>query len=59
MNLVTKNLELEKWLDVGGRASIDGLILCPCHLDRLVEGFQKCLPSEWEMADTLAVVFKK
>lgn len=61
MDLVTKNEESEKWIEVGGWAAMDGHTLCRCNADKLVELFPQCLPSgrnKWELANSLSGVFK-
>jgi hypothetical protein len=61
MDIVPKNEESEKWIEVGGWAAIDGHTLCRCNADKLVELFRQCLPSgnnKWELGESLSAVLK-
>jgi len=62
MDILTKNEDSEKWIELGGLATIDGHTLCRCNVEKLVQVFQDCLPSgvqKWDMADTLSGVLNK
>jgi hypothetical protein len=61
MDILTKNDESEKWIEVGGWAAMNGHTLCRCNANTLAGLFQQCLPSgtnKWDLADSLSGVFK-
>jgi hypothetical protein len=62
MDILTKNEESEKWIELGGPAAMDGCTLCRCNVEKLVQIFQNCLPSgaqKWDLADSLSGVLNK
>jgi hypothetical protein len=62
MEILTKNEESEKWIELGGQATMDGHTLCRCNVEKLVQVFKQCLPSgvqKWDLADSLSGALRK
>lgn len=61
LDILSNNVLSERWIELGGLATLDGHSFCRCNIEKLVQVFQQCLPSgaeKWGFAESLSPVLK-
>jgi hypothetical protein len=61
LDILANNEQSEKWIELGGRAALDGHTFCRCNVEKLVQVFKMCLPSgdqKWGIVESLSPVLK-